>query len=332
MIEKALAGEIWNNRVVRHTGLWLAAWVAFYLMVRFHEGHAEAVRITTPIMVAGPLPVYAHFVALARFFERRRYVAYAVSLVMIVAVSSVWAEYVYSLFVNDPNSHTSGLGLAVMYLTFSTGFRYFNRGMRQQHRLQETEFKRIQTEMALLRSKVDPHFMMNTLNNLYALGLDGDRRVPELILKLSELMRYLLDTSKQKQVSLTDELQFIQNYVEFEKLRLDEESDIRLRMESEFRPRQLAPMLMIPLVENCFKHGLRGGENGSDAYIHIDIDVDDSRIRFAAENDAATQPAPRDGVGLEILQQRLALLYPHRYKLSTSSEDGVYKAEMILWV
>ncbi|UCG51103.1 MAG: histidine kinase [Candidatus Latescibacterota bacterium] len=332
MKEQPVTVKTWKNRIVLHVGLWLVVWVAFYLMVQFDEGHAEAVQITMPIILAGPLPVYVHFVALARLFERRRYLAYVISLIAIVAVSSLWAEFVHSLVVNDPDSHTNGLGLAVMYLTFSTGFRYFSRGMSQQYRLQETEFKQLQTEMALLRSRVDPHFMMNTLNNLYALSLDRDPRLPDLILKLSELMRYLLDTSKQKSVPLVDEIRFVKNYVEFEKLRLNEGADVRLRVEGESGSRQVAPMLMIPLVENCFKHGLRGGGEGNSAHIHIDIDVSDERIRFAAENDKAMQAASTYGMGLEILERRLALLYPDRYQLSISDDGGTYKVEMILWV
>ena len=196
--ERPMATVAWNRRIVRHVGVWLAAWAALYAMVRVDEGHAEALRIATPIMLAGPLPVYAHFVALTHLFERRRYVAYAVLLVAILVLSSLWAGFVHSLVDKAPGSHTNGLGLAVMYLTFSTGFRYFNRGMDQQYRLQEMEFKQLKAEMALLRSKVDPHFMMNTLNNLYALSLDGSPRLPDLILKLSELTRYLIDTSMRK--------------------------------------------------------------------------------------------------------------------------------------
>jgi len=283
--------------------------------------------------------VYAHFVALARLFERRRYVAYAVSLVAIVAVSSLWAEFVHSLVINDPDSHTNGLGLAVMYLTFSTGVRYFSRGMGQQYRLQETEFKRLQAEMALLRSKVDPHFMMNTLNNLYALSLDGSPRLPDLILKLSELMRYLLDTSMQKSVPLADEIRFVENYVAFEKLRLDEGADVRLRVEGEPGSRLVAPMLMIPLVENCFKHGLPDGGDGGDGsggqdgiHIQIQIELGDDWIRFTAENDKPSSAAGAGGVGLETLRRRLALLYPDRHELSVTDDGGTYKVEMALWV
>jgi hypothetical protein len=330
LVRLLVARLSWNSRIVRHVGVWSVAWAALYFMVRVDEGHAEALRITTPIMLAGPLPVYAHFVALARLFERRRYVAYAVSLVAILALSSLWAGFVHALVDKAPGSHTNGLGLAVMYLTFSTGFRYFSRGMGQQYRLQETEFKQLKAEMALLRSKVDPHFMMNTLNNLYALSLDSSPRLPDLILKLSELMRYVLDTSMRKSVPLADEIRFVENYVEFEKLRLDEAADVQLRVEGDPGSRLVAPMLMIPVVENCFKHGLRDGDNGG--HIHIHIESDGDRLRFAAENDKPSRTGSSGGVGLATLRRRLMLLYRDRHTLSVSDDGGTYKVEMELWV
>ena len=118
----------------------------------------------------------------------------------------------------DPDSHTSGLGIAIMFIVMSTGFRYYGRGVKQQYLLQEAEFKRVQAELAVLKSQVNPHFFFNTLNNLYALSLDKSNRVPDVILKLSELMRYVLDSSQKKTVPLEDELRFIGNFVELERI------------------------------------------------------------------------------------------------------------------
>jgi hypothetical protein len=323
----------WKYRPVRHAVVWLGAWAAFYTMVRFAEGHVAALRITTPMMLAGPLPVYAHFAALRRLFERRRYLAYAISVVVIAAVSTVWAEFIHSLIDPDPDSHTNGLGVTVLFMTASTGFRYFSRGVGQQYRLQEAEFKQLQTEMALLRSQVDPHFMFNTLNNLYALSLDGSPRLPEMILKLSELMRYLLDSSHRRTVTLADEIRFIENYVELEKIRLDEGADVHLRVQGDPGARQVAPMLMIPFVENCFKHGLGTGERGNRARIDIVIEIADGEVRFTAENDVAVNSAGSiHGVGLLNLQRRLALLYPERHRLTIDDGAESYKVEMTLWV
>jgi two-component system LytT family sensor kinase len=324
--------RFWKYRPLRHICIWLGSWAAFYILVRFGEGPRAAFVVTTPMMLAGPLPVYTHFLALERFFERRRYLAYALSLAAIVAVSALWAEFIHSLIDRDPNSHTNGLGVAVFFLTFSTGFLYFKRGMAQQYRLQEAESKQIQTEMALLRSQVNPHFLFNTLNSLYALSLERSERLPEVILKLSGLMRYLLDSSHRKTVPLAEEIRFVEDYVELEQLRLD--AGVRLRVVGDPGTRVVAPMLMVPLVENCFKHGLGGNDKAG--RVHIDIEIADDQIRFTAENGKAGRGQVDDntgtGVGLENLQRRLALLYPGRHRLTVVEEEDTHRVEMALWL
>jgi two-component system LytT family sensor kinase len=325
--------QYWTYPPLRHICMWLGSWAAMYLLVRFGEGARAAFVVTTPMMLAGPLPVYTHFAALDRFFERRRYLAYGLSLVVIVFGSALWAEFVHSLIDRDPNSHTNGLGIAVFFLTFSTGFRYFKRGITQQYRLQEAESKQIQTEMALLRSQVNPHFLFNTLNSLYALSLEQSHRLPEVILKLSELMRYLLDSSHRKTVPLAEEIRFVESYVELEKLRLDKDADVRVRVVGDPDARLVAPMLMVPLVENCFKHGLGGNDKA--CRIHIDIEMAEGQVRFAAENGKGEQISVENssarGEGLRNLERRLALLYPGRHRLTIVDEEDRHSVEVVLW-
>jgi sensor histidine kinase YesM len=326
--------SVLKSRTVRHLLIWVGSWVAFFLMVRFNEGPRSAYTVTTSIMLAGPLPVYTHFAALSRFFERRRYVAYCVSLAVIMTVSAFWAEFVHSLIDRDPSSHTNGLGVSILFLTFSTGFRYFQRGMTQQFRVQEAESKQLRTEMALLRSQINPHFILNTLNGLYALSLDRSERVPDVIERFSELMRYLLDSSHQRVVPLANEIRFIENYIELEKLRLDKDVDVRLRVVGDPGTQLVAPMLMVPVVENCFKHGVSGDHQ--DSHIHIDIIITDSHVHFTAENNTAVRSLieknPVHGTGLKNLQRRLALLYPGRHRLAISEEQRVFRVEMMLWL
>lgn len=326
--------RLWKHRPIRHVFVWLGSWIAFYLAVRFQEGHAAAVSLTTPMMLAGPLPVYAHFAALQRYFEKRKYIPYCVWLGVIVAVSAFWAQFIFGLIERNPDSHTNGLGIAVFFIMFSTGFRYFSHGMSRQYRLQEAESKQRQTEIALLRSQINPHFLFNTLNNLYALSLDQSTRVPEVILKLSELMRYVLDSSHRKTVHLGEEVRFIESYVELERLRLDRNDEIRLQVIGEPGSRFIAPMLMLPFVENGFKHGVTDAQKGG--YIHIGIEMARDRILFSIENRSSGSGGAGDGsvggMGLENVKQRLALLYPGRHHLSVADGEDTHRVEMSLWL
>jgi hypothetical protein len=326
--------KVWNSRPLRHICVWLGSWAAFYFMVRLNEGHGPALSLTSAIMLAGPLPVYTHFAVLQRFFERRRYAIYGVALLAIAAASSIWAEVIYGLIERDPNSHINGLGITIFFLTFSTGFRYFGQGMSRRYQLQEAEFKQLQTEMALLRSQVNPHFLFNSLNNLYALSLSEPDRTPEVILKLSGLMRYMLDCSHRKSVSLADEIHFIENYVELERLRLDGSPEIRLEVAGVSGDRQIAPMLLLPFVENGFKHGLPGGNAGGRLLINIELTGD--HLRFAVENDKP-QPNPpgenrNSGLGLENVMRRLVLLYPEKHRLRIADQERMHRVELDLWL
>lgn len=326
--------RIFKYRLLNHAFVWLGSWAAFYLLVYFNEGATGAFKVTAPMMLIGPLPVYAHFEALTRFFERRRYLAYCISIAIIVLVSSVLAELLHTIIDPDPNSHTNGLGIAIFFVIFSTGFRYFERGMSQQYRLQEAEFKQLQTEMALLRSQVNPHFLFNALNSIYALSLDRSKNLNDVILKLSEMMRYLLESSRQKTVPLSDEIIFIKDYVELEKLRMDEGADVHLSVKGDSGNRTIAPMLMVPIVENCFKHGMRN-LNGNN-YIRIGIEISGDRVHFATENNKDDERSEKgnftSGMGLENLQRRLTLLYEGKHRLTINEEKTTYKVEMVLWL
>ena len=331
---RAMIKRIFKYRLLSHAFVWLGSWAAFYLLVYFNEGATSAFKVTAPMMLAGPMLVYAHFESLTRFFERRRYFAYCISLVVIVPVSSIIVELLHAMIDPDPNSHTNGLGIAIFFVIISTGFRYFQRGMSLQYRLQEAEFKRLQAEMALLRSQINPHFLFNALNSIYALSLDRSNNLSEVILKLSDMMRYLMDGSRLKTVPLSDEIIFIKNYVELEKQRMDEGSDVHLSVRGDSGDRIIAPMLMVPIVENCFKHGMRNYDGNN--YIRIEIEILDDRVCFTTENNKNGQGPDNGthtpGMGLENLQRRLILLYEGKHRLTINEEKSTYKVEMVLWL
>lgn len=332
--EVDMAGRSRNNRLLRHMSVWLISWLLFYIMVRHDEGHAAALSLTGAIMLAGPLPVYAHFLALRRFFERRRYAVYIALLLVILMASSVWAEFVHRLVDRDPQSHTNGLGIAIFFLTFSTGFRYFSSGMTQRYRIQEAEFKQLQAEMALLRSQINPHFLFNSLNTLYALSLSDPSRSSEAILKLSGLMRYLVDCSHRKSVRLEEEIRFIRDYVALERLRLDGDPEIDLSVVARPDEQRIAPMLLLPFVENGFKHGLPAGDARGRLFIRIAPNGE--HLRFVVENGrpSITRRGSNgcSGLGLENTKRRLTLLYPERHRLRIVDHETVYRVELDLWL
>jgi len=324
-----LQKKLWSKIIVRHICYWMAAFTLMYLIIFFFEGHSLAIKIASVLLIPAPLTVYLHFFVLRRFFEKRRYLIYIFLTIAIILMTEVTVQCVHGLIDNDPNSSTSGSGAAVLYILFSTGVLYYSRGLKQQYRIQEIESKQLQTELALLKSQINPHFFFNTLNNLYSLSLDKSGKVPSVILDLSELMRYALDSSSAQTAALIDEIHFMENYVELEKLRLDDKHKISLTANGDFSGYQIAPMLLIPFLENSFKHGLNSSSTGG--YIKIVAEIEEDVFRLSIENSKQSETAdaePRQGMGLANVTRRLEMLYPGRHTLNIENRDNSFSVKL----
>lgn len=185
----------------------------------------------------------------------------------------------------------------------------------------------------LLRNQLHPHFLFNAFNSLYSLSLKNNPDTPDYILKLSSMMRYLTDETPHGPVPIAKELAFIRQYLAVEKLRFGETASIELNVEAaNIASLWIEPFLLIPLVENAFKHGFY--TNAKDAFVRINLKTQQDELHFSVENRVLSkqhfQETHRKGKGLENLKQRLALLYPKKAWLETKEADSVYRAKLIL--
>jgi hypothetical protein len=323
----------WDNVVLRHAFFWIVAFAPLYLSISILAGHRTALIICTAVIVPGPIPVYAHFLAQKVLFEKKKYVHYFASIVLIVAVSGLLIEFVFTVIARDPDSHTNGFAVAFVLIVVTSGLRYYIQGLRQRYLVQEAEFKQVKTELALLKSQIQPHFFFNTLNNLYALSLDKSDRVPEVIIALSELMRYILDSSKKKEVPLAEEVKFVENYLGLEKLRFTQGADIGFNVLGDTSGKKIAPMLFIPFVENSFKHGMT--EPQRSGYVHASLTIGESELEFTVENSKSDLVQSRDKgsnqLGLKNAKRTLELLYPKAHRLTILDEKKRYRVELKLW-
>ena len=200
----------------------------------------------------------------------------------------------------------------------------------QERRLHESQ--RLQSELKFLRSQVNPHFLFNTLNSLYALTLRKSDRAPETVLKLSNMMRYMLYDSNSRTVPLSQEVDYIRNYIDLERLRHGDKANVVFDIEGVITDQVIAPMVFVTFVENAFKHGMSRLIQG--AYVHIMLLIDRDELRFHIENampppsaDATKQPG---GIGLINVQRRLELLYPDRHELQTLAAKKHYAVDLYL--
>lgn len=187
----------------------------------------------------------------------------------------------------------------------------------------------LQSELNFLKAQIHPHFLFNTLNNLYALTLDNAPSSPEVVLGLSQILRYMLYECKSDNVPLKRDVEIIKNYITLEKLRHGDRLDLNFKVKGEISHQQIAPLLMIPLIENAFKHG--ASEMMEGAWINMVLEVEPNSIKFKISNGKpitqnSTHQVHFGKIGLENVRKRLALIYPETHQFTIYNEEDMYVA------
>lgn len=187
------------------------------------------------------------------------------------------------------------------------------------------------SELALLRSQVNPHFLFNTLNNIYSLVYKKSDEAPEAVMKLSAIMRYMLYEANADKVMLHQEVEYLNSFIELQKLRLKNNDFVKFTIEGDIGFKRIAPMLLVPFVENAFKHGNRNVEGKG---IKIRLKAMEDETLFEVENHIKPykddENIQSSGIGLQNVKRRLNLLYPDAHSLNISEIDGIYKVTLIL--
>ena len=188
--------------------------------------------------------------------------------------------------------------------------------------------EKITMELAYLKSQINPHFLFNTMNNLYGLSLSEPEKTPDVILKISEMMRYMLYESNEERVPLTKEIEYLNSYIALEKIRYEGQTFVDFTVEGNTNNKRIAPLLLISFVENIFKHGNIQDANNQ---VVISLKVDENQLIFKQKNTIANREKDKmGGLGLKNVERRLFLLYPDKYTLNVKNENGIYESELIL--
>ena len=192
--------------------------------------------------------------------------------------------------------------------------------------LQNLKAEKSKTELSLLRTQINPHFFFNTLNNLYALTVKNSKQAPDVILKLSDMMRYTIYEGEKETVQLGDEIEYLNNYIELHKIRYKKTVEITFNHTIN-TSLTVSPLLFIILLENAFKHGIE--TLTSDAFIYIDLYEDNDTINFIIENNFDPKEiSESNGIGLKNLKRRLSLLYKEKHELIVEKTNNTYKTTL----
>lgn len=186
------------------------------------------------------------------------------------------------------------------------------------------------SEIELLRAQINPHFLFNTLNNIYSMVLNKSNEAPDAVMKLSSIMRYMLYDSNTERVSLTKEVEYLNSFIELQQIRIPNKAFVEMNIKGNISDKSIAPMLLIPFVENAFKHGDRNFEPG----ISIILQTNENQLLFVVQNYKKSNSASIEesgGFGLKNIEKRLNLLYKDKHNLIIQNNKETYKIELTLY-
>lgn len=276
------------------------------------------------------------------YLTKKRFRTYVGLLLLVILILTPLKTFVfYWKFAGRPEDQALLLSNLNFYfipsflvLIASTIFKIISDWFRNLRDQQELEAQTMQSELRFLKSQINPHFLFNTLNNIYALTLQKSDKAPDTVIKLSEMMRYMLYECNEKQVLLSKEIQYLRNYLDLERLRLSHAIEVTFEVQGAVSDQKIAPLMFLPFLENSFKHGAT--RTISKGYIHFRLLVEGETLHMHLENSKPEKlPAPdlrrpSGGIGLVNVRRRLDLIYPGRYTLNIEDSPNSYGVSLEL--
>ena len=338
-INKHLAGAC-------HMALWAFLFLSpltYWRGTGFHFMH-YLMTCMTPLFQM--IVFYLNYVVLApKLFVRGKHrYDLLINILLLTTLGTIlhfWMVYVNSIYVPNSNIADDAIGTIsyiarnslnlAIFAGGATALALARRWVTTDQKRKEVEAERSTAELRNLRSQINPHFLLNTLNNIYALTAFDTPKAQQAIQELSKMLRHILYDYQQPKVALSDEVEFLQNYVNLMRIRLSDSVDVKFHTSIANPQLEIAPMLFISLVENAFKHGVSPSEP---SFIHIQIESADNQIVCDIQNSNHPKTAndhSGHGIGLQQVQRRLDLSYPDHYEWQHGpTSDGTYQSRIVI--
>ena len=345
-----------KKRIVNHFLFWVLYW-AFEVYTEFEwiqsTYHYPAAKAFLVALAAESLLVFLVKIPMVylifRIFDRYslavrnrpKLIGYTTILLVVFSIFSrtltveILFPDVYEVAIPEHFLQFQGLINSFMDIIFISGIAIAlkqhsvsNRLMQREKSLQK---EKLETELNFLKAQINPHFLFNTLNSIYALALKKSDDTADVVVKLSKLLRFVLYEAQAKTIAIDREIQFLKDYIELESIRYDQRLKVRFDFETDNPNTLIVPLLLVPFVENAFKHG--ASETTAEAFIAIDLRLKNNRLSFVVENSFESESnGHQEGIGLKNLRRQLELLYPD-FDLHTESRiagETVFKATLQL--
>lgn len=331
-----------NFEKLNNPWLHIAFWVGYFVIalsifIVFFDVQFAVVRVVVTGLVHALLAYTVLCLLIPKLFMKGWYILHYTLIGILLVVTSVFRVYMDS-WLNGPVgvvpiemfslTHYISKGLSgLIVVGICHSFKFIEFSWTQQRKQEELEKQNLEAELKLLKNQVNPHFLFNTLNNIYSLAYTNSKETAPMVLKLSELMRYMLYESDDKQVPLEKEIEYLKNYIELHKLKKSNGAgNIQFTVDGDIKDKQIAPMLFIPFFENAFKHGNIDKQAG---YLKSELSVDGEAIIFNIKNSVGNlQKDENGGIGLENVKKRLKLLYPQKHQLEIVEQKDTFEVTL----
>ena len=293
--------------------------------------------LITNLVVFGPLLYFNNLVLLPKLFDQKKYLFYALTVCCLIPINSYYSYlFINWLIVDIPEikqwitkvPYASQILANVVFLIAFSMAKYASDWFTNQRKLEKSQKEQSESELKQLKAQVNPHFLFNSLNTIYGIARKKDDETADAILKLSDMMRYVLYDSNIEKIELEKEIQYLKNYINFMQLRLGDRASIEFNCEGDHSDKTIAPMLLITFIENCFKHGVDNQING---WIKIDLHIKEREIHFCCSNSNKNKIIKgKHGIGLKNARRRLELLYPSKHLLNIHKDQQSFTIDLKL--
>ncbi len=317
----------------------LVFWLFIYLFVfDYHfleDNWGDAIKNTFLEVSTYAFIVYANYLLLIPLFlKKRRFILYSLSCIVLALV------YIYTLRYsgiekilyewNGWRNIFSMLINTILFLLISTLYWYYQQWQLEKEKRLRIRSEKLEAELKFLKTQISPHFIFNTLNNIYSLVVQQHDNAAPMIAKLSTILRYVLYESSENKVLLKKELNALENYIGLHLLRKPKSENIDFYQEGKIADIKIAPLLLINFVENCFKHSDIDKNEG--AWIKVSCIIDETHVHFTTENskdgkDMASKNS-EGGIGIDNVKRQLALHYPDRHQIKIQDEQDRHKVDL----
>ena len=288
------------------------------------------------------LTFYAVYFALPPMYSSRSKVLGALVTLGLIGIFTFlrfgisWLVFNHSVFFRESGMHYSfswiwnELRLSVISAIYAVLIRFLIRAFEARQLYGELVNQRQVSELALIKAKVNPHFLFNTLNNIYSLVYKKSDEAPEAIMKFSSIMRFVLNEANSEFIMLDKEIEYMKSYIELQKLRINKPGYVDMQIRGITGGKTIAPMLLIPLVENAFKHGSKKFEPGVQIRLNIENDSIDFEVKNHLKENQPLEAFQFGALGLDNIRRRLELTYPGKHHFTVRREQGMFIVNLII--